>query len=52
LYASRSAFEPTQSSWEFESGTRAFGSRVLWTPTCYGRFNSGAAAASWGVFSP
>ena len=27
---------------------RANGSRVLWTPTCKGRFNSTAAAAGWG----
>ena len=50
MYASRSVFEPTQMRREFESGTRAVRRRVLWTPTCLGRFKSQAAAASWGHF--
>jgi len=50
LFASRSVFEPTHSSRESESGTRI--ARVLWTPTCIGRFNSRAAAAGWGTFKP
>jgi len=48
LYASRSVFEPTQLGRESESGAPA-NRRVLWTPTCYGRFNQRAAAASWGL---
>ena len=48
LYASRSVFEPTQLGRESESGT-PHTRRVLWTPTCRGRFNQQATAASWGL---
>ena len=51
MYASRSVFEPTHMGRESESGSWAVCPRVLWTPTCFGRFNSQAAAASWGLLT-